>query len=151
MCHLRMAVMYLPTKFSANSSIQFGVIDIFRNPRWRPPQSWIFRLSEFGHSGVLTVWYLCSIPSLVQISVIVTEIDDLYFRRSFDDVTRINFRLRLLVTWSFPHGRDASSHIIWCRYLYPVRSYWHFSETQDGGRRHLEFSGYVNLAIPRCC
>jgi len=29
MCHLRMAVMYLPTKFCANSSIQFGVIDIF--------------------------------------------------------------------------------------------------------------------------
>ena len=32
--HLRIAVMHLPTNFGANSSIQFGVIDIFRNPLW---------------------------------------------------------------------------------------------------------------------
>ena len=55
-----------------------------------------------------------------------------------------------MVTWSSPHGRDASSHKIWCRYLYTVRSYWHFSEFQDGGRRHLGFSNYVNLAIRAC-
>ena len=55
------------------------------------------------------------------------------------DVTRINFRFWLLVTWSFPHGRDASSRNIWCRYLYPIRSYWHFSEIKDGGPRHLDF------------
>ena len=48
------------------------------------------------------------------------------------------------------HGREASSCKIWCRYLYPVRSYWHFSEIQDGDRRHLGFSGYENLAIPVC-
>ena len=72
------------------------------------------------------------------------------FRPSFDDVTRINFRFRLLVMWSSPHGRGASSNITWCRYLYLVRSYWHFSEIQDGGRRHLGFSVYVNLAIPAC-
>ena len=63
---------------------------------------------------------------------------------------RINFRFRLLVTWSYAHGHDASSCKIWCRYLYPVRSYWHFSEIQDGGRRHLGFSDYVNLAIWVC-
>ena len=37
-----------------------------------------YRLSatlEFGLSGVLIVRYLCSVPNLVQISVIVTEID----------------------------------------------------------------------------
>ena len=61
------------------------------------------------------------------------------FRPSFDDVTRINFRFRLLVTWSSAHGRGTSSHKIWCRYHYPVRSYCHFSEIQDGGRRHLVF------------
>jgi len=48
MCHRRMAVMHLPTKFCANSSIQLGVIDIFRNPRWRPPPSWIFKSCKFG-------------------------------------------------------------------------------------------------------
>ena len=78
MSHLRMAVMNLPTKFCAISSIQFEVIDIFRNPRWRPPPSWIFNLCEFGHSGVLVGQYLCSVPNLVQISVIVTEIDTHY-------------------------------------------------------------------------
>jgi len=48
MCYLRMAVMHLPTKFCTHSSIQFGVIDIFRNPRWRPPPSWIFKSCKFG-------------------------------------------------------------------------------------------------------
>ena len=74
------------------------------------------------------------------------------FRRSFDDVTRINFRFRLLVTCSCssPRGRGASSHKIWCRYFYPVRSYWYFSEIYDGGRRHLGFSDYVNLAFRVC-
>ena len=40
--------------------------------------SWIFSLCEFGRSGVLTVWYLCYVPNLVQISVTVTEIDAHY-------------------------------------------------------------------------
>jgi len=74
----------------------------------------------------------------------------LCFRRSFDDVTRINFRFQFLVTWSSAHGRDASSCKIWCIYLYPVRRHWHFSEIQDGGRRHLGFLDYVNLAIRVC-
>ena len=43
--------------------------------------------------GVLIVWYLCSVPNLVQIYVIVTEIDALMFL-TFGDVTRINFRFR---------------------------------------------------------
>ena len=86
----------------------------------------IFRLWEFGHSDVLIVWHLCSVPNWVKIYAVVTEIDDLCIRRLFDDVTPINFRFRLLVAFSSPHGRDAYSCKIWCRYLYPVRSYWHF-------------------------
>jgi len=43
-----MAVMHLPTKFCANISIQFEVIDIFRNPRRRQPASWIFKSCTFG-------------------------------------------------------------------------------------------------------
>jgi len=53
------------------------LLTFFRNSRWRPPLSWIFSLCEFGHSGVLIVWYLCSVPIFVQISVVVTEIDAL--------------------------------------------------------------------------
>ena len=51
------------------------LLTFFRNSRWRPPPSWIFCLCEFGHFGVLIVWYLCYVPNLVQISIIVTEID----------------------------------------------------------------------------
>jgi len=92
------------------------LLTFFRISRWRPPPSWIFSLCEFGDSRVLVVWYLCSVPNLVQISVIVTEIDThICFRPSFDDVTRINFRFRLLVTWASPRRRHASSDIIWCK------------------------------------
>ena len=48
MCCLRMSVMHLPIKFCANSSIQLGVIDIFRNQRQRPPLSSIFKSCTFG-------------------------------------------------------------------------------------------------------
>ena len=137
--HLRMAVVDLSIKFCADILSSPELLTFFRNPRWRQPPSWIFRLCEFGHSGVLMVWYMCSVPNLIQISLIITEIDALSFRHSFDDVTQINFRFRLLITWSFPHGRDASSHKIWCRYLYSIQSYWHFSEIKYGGCRHLGF------------
>ena len=53
------------------------LLTFFRNPRWRPPPCWIFRLYEFGYSGVLTVWYLCSVPNWVKIYALVTEIDAL--------------------------------------------------------------------------
>ena len=123
--HVRMAVMHLPIKFCADVFIQSRVIDQFcRNSRWRPPPSWIFMLCEFGHSGVLivwTVWYLCSLPNLVQNMLYSLRSTHLSFRNSLDEVTRINFQFRLLVTWSSLHGRDASSHEIWCRYLYPIR------------------------------
>ena len=94
------------------------LLTFYRNSRWRRPPSWITVKCEFGHSGVLVVWCLCSVPNLVQIFVIVTEIDahkKLCLKPLVHDVTRINFRFWLLVTWSSPHGRDASSHIIWCK------------------------------------
>ena len=69
-------------------------------------------LCEFGHCGVLAVWYLCSVPNLFKYLLRSTHI---CFRSLFDDVTRINFRFRLLVTWSSPRRRGASSHISWCK------------------------------------
>jgi len=33
----------------------------------------------------------------------------------FDDVTRINFRFRILVTWSSQHGRITPPHQVWCK------------------------------------
>jgi len=55
--------------------IQSKVIDIFPKFKMAAAAILVFTLYEFGHSGVLVVWYLCSVPNLVQISVIVTEID----------------------------------------------------------------------------
>ena len=57
--------------------IQSKVIDIF--PKFKMAAAAIldFQLCKFGHTCVLVVWYLCSVPNLVQISVIVTEIDAL--------------------------------------------------------------------------
>ena len=61
----------------ADIFIQSGVIDIFSEIQHGGSRSWIFRLCEFGYSGMMIVWYLCSVPNLVQIYVIVTEIDAL--------------------------------------------------------------------------
>ena len=109
--HLRMAVMHLPVKFGTYIFIQSGVIDILPKFKWRQPPSWIFSLCEFGHSGVLTVRYLRSVPNLVQIYVIVTEIDahasDIHLMTSRELTSGFDF----LVTWSSPHGPAASSHI----------------------------------------
>jgi len=55
--------------------------------------------------------------------------------------------------WSWGHLRVAVMHLsiqFDSSCLFTVQSYWHFSEIQDGGRRHLGFSLYVNLAIPAC-
>ena len=73
----------------------------------------------------------------------------LCLRRSFDDATGINFRFRPLVTWSSPHGRDASSQNL-VQISLSSPELLTISEIQDGGRRHLGFSGYENLAFPTC-
>jgi len=78
--HLRIAVMHLPIKFGAYIFYPAELLTFFRNLRWRQPPCWISGC-VFGHSGVLIVWYLYSVPNLVQISVIVTEIDALILQK----------------------------------------------------------------------
>ena len=46
--HFRMAVVHLLINFGVDICIQSRVIDIFRNPRRRPPPSWIFKSCKFG-------------------------------------------------------------------------------------------------------
>ena len=75
--HLRMAVMHLPIKYGADIFIQSRVIDIFPKLKMAAAPSWIFRLCEFGHSDVLIVWHLCSVPNWVKIYALVIEIDAL--------------------------------------------------------------------------
>ena len=75
--NLKLLASTVPVKFGADIFIQSGVIDIFSKFKMAVPPSWIYRLCEFGYSGVLTVWYLCSIPNWVKIYAMVTEIDAL--------------------------------------------------------------------------
>ena len=53
--------------------------------------------------------------------------NSLYYRTSRDQPHKLLYKLM----------SSALFRKIWCIYLYPVRRYWHFSEIQDGGRRHL--------------
>jgi len=76
--------------------------------RWRPPPSWIFSLCEFGHSSVLTVWYLCSVPNLVQISVSYWD------RRTYASDIHLMTSRQLtsgFVFWSCGHLRVAVVHL----------------------------------------
>jgi len=88
--------------------LQSKVIDFFRNSRWRLPPSWIFSLCEFGHSGVLIVWYLFSVPNLVQISVSHwdqrTYASDLHLMTSREFTSGFEF-------WSRGHLRMAVVHL----------------------------------------
>jgi len=148
--HLRMAVIHLHIKFGADIFIQFGVIDIF--PKFKMAAAAILDFSDYVNLAIRVYWQ-CGVCVLYQIGLKymhwLLRSTHLCFRHSFDDVTRINFRFRLLVMLSSAHGRDASSCKIWCRYLYPMRSYWHFSEIKDGGRRHLGFIGGEPRDHPR--
>jgi len=133
--HLRMAVMHLPIKFGADHLSLFSPELLTFFPKFKMAAAAILDFQA------MWIWPLrqvdkCCIGALYQIwfkyLLLSLRSTHLSFRPSFNDVTRINFRFRHLVTWSSPHGCDASSHKIWCRYLYLIRSYWYFPEIEDG-------------------
>ena len=68
-----------------------------------------FRALAYTTLDRLCAVFLYNICCFIKVSTYIC------FRPSFDDVTRINFRFRLLVTWSPPCRRGASYHIIWCK------------------------------------
>jgi len=63
--------------------------------------------SDYVNLAIQVCWQ-CGICALYQIGLKYLHwslrLMHLCFRRSFDDVTRINFRFRLLVTWSSAHA-----------------------------------------------
>jgi len=110
-----MAVMHLPIKFCTNTSIQFGVIHNLRILTRRAPPSWIFKSCTFGpfrHVNNVVLKLYIKFGLNICESLRSTHV---CFRHSCDDVTQINFRFGLLVTWSSPQGPGASSHIICCK------------------------------------
>jgi len=88
--------------------VQSKVIDIFLKFKMAAAAILDFSLCEFVHSGVLAVCCLCSVPNLVQISVIVTEIDthasDLHLMTSRELTSGFDF-------WSRGHIRVAVVHL----------------------------------------
>jgi len=90
---------------------------------------------------VLIVWYLCSVPNLVQLSVIVTS--EIHLMTSRKLTSGFDF-------WSCGHSawpaRDASAYKIWV----------HIFFIQSGvidtflKSKMTAFSGYVNLVIMAC-
>jgi len=79
--HLRMAVMHLHIKFGADIFIQYGVIDIF--PKLKMAAAAILNFQVMRNCPfrrVDSVAFVYSVPNLVQISVIVTEIDALMLK-----------------------------------------------------------------------
>jgi len=92
-----------------------------------------FQVCEFGHSGVLIVWYLCSVSNLVQISVIVTEIDALILQSDLHLMTSRELTSGFDI-WSRGHLRMAVMHfpIKFGAYIFIQSGVIDFLEIQDG-------------------
>ena len=61
---------------------------------------------------MLRVWWLSLYQICFKYVLYSQRTQHFCSRCSFDDVSSINFRFRLLVTWSSPNGRAAASHQI---------------------------------------
>jgi len=136
-------------QISTSNLNTLGLI-IYRNSIWWPPPSWICTFGEFRTFCTMMDFYLSSVPNLVQISVIVSEIDAILSRRSIDDVTRINFRFRFLRLRSL----CCTGGITFCRVLaasVPSSQINNFHCKDDGrcDRRHffLLFLSFVCLFV----
>ena len=141
MCHLRMAVIDLPTKFCATSSIQFGVIDIFQNPRWRPLPSCILKSCKFDSFVMLIVWYMSSISDLLQISVIVTEIDTFMLQTfiwwGHTNYSDFDFWSDIQVMWIWTFRRVDSVVFELCNKIRSNISYSHWDQCIYASDVHL--------------
>jgi len=67
-----------------------------------------------------------------------------------NDVTQKKLPFSIFGHVSSLHGRDASAYHFFAQIALSNSELLTFSEIQDGDRRHLGFSVYVNLAIPAC-
>ena len=113
--HLRMAMVHLPIKLGVDIYIQSRVIDICSKFKMAAAAILDFQF--------MWIWPFRRVDSVVFVFCAKFGSNTCYshwdrrtcFRHSFDDVTRINFRFRLLVIWSSPRDSDASSYIIWCK------------------------------------
>jgi len=136
--HLRMAVCIFLYNLMQDIFILSGVIDIF--PKFKMAAAAILDFQ------FMWIWPFRRVDSVVFVfctkfgsNVCYSHWDRRTYRPSFDDVTRINFWFRLLVTCSSLHDRDASSHEICADIFFQSVVIDIFSKIKDGGRRHFGF------------
>ena len=105
---LRLAALHLSIKFGADVYIQSRVIDISLKFKMAAAAILDFQF--------MWIWPFRRVDSVVFVfctkfvsNICYSHWDRRTFRPSIHDLTRINFRFRLLVTWSSLHGGDA-----WC-------------------------------------
>jgi len=106
---------------------------------------------NLAHSITLIVWCLsCSMYIKFGSNIHHSRWDqhtyapDVHFMISHELTSGFDF-------WSRGDLRIDVAHLpsnFGAKILYPIWSYWHFSEIQNGGHRRLGFSGNVNLIIP---
>ena len=73
----RVQYMMQCTKFHQNATIFHWDDDLWpkkRFSRWRPPTSWILKMSIFGHMTVIGFNICCSVPNFIKIGRFFTEI-----------------------------------------------------------------------------
>jgi len=125
-------------KISQASGFRFFVSE------WRPPQSWIHKISKFWRSA-RSGWQYASPYQLWQCSLKpFLEYGDLAIfqhggRRRLVFLNFQNFNDR-----KGQEGQTASVYKISCRSVRRTLRYGDFSIFQDGGRRHLVFSKFQN-------
>jgi len=81
----------------------------FRNPRQRPPPSWIFKSCTFG-----TFRHVNSVVLELYIKFRSNICESHWDQHTYAHL----MTSRELNMWLSPYGRGASSHKIWCRYIY---------------------------------
>jgi len=73
----RSASSYKISLRSDNRSMSYGQqsdFQNFKNSRWRPPPSWILKISIFGHVTVIEFNICISVPNFIKIGWFFTEI-----------------------------------------------------------------------------
>ena len=142
----RPAVLLPHTKFCWNRTICLWFMAKKNDfSRWRPPPSWILKISIFGHVAVTGFNIWCSVPNFIEIG------------RFFSEIWRFNdfqnggpLPCWILKICSFCHIALVDLPFCFVTQNFAeierlVDDSWQKSDFQDGGCRHLEFQKFQFL------
>jgi len=156
-CCISQCPMHYPVKFDAHIFIQSGVIDIFLSHNLKIQDGGGRHLKVSGY----VVWPFRRVDSVVfeicttfGSNICYSNWDRCTYAYDFHLITSREFTSGSDF-WSRGHLRMAMMHLS-VKFsastdIFIQSGVIHiFYEIQDGGSRHLGFSGYVNLAISAC-